>query len=93
MKNGTAAQKWIGWILAGISLAVFALTALPNAQASEDLAMVRMFEPDEAAPLPHVLGMLAEAESLEQSLRNFLHIDGEHHDQDANHAHQRRNHL
>jgi len=72
MKNGTAAQKWIGWILAGISLAVFALTALPNAQASEDLAMVRMFEPDEAAPLPHVLGMLAEAESLEQSLRNFL---------------------
>ena len=55
-----------------IALAAFILLALPNAAASENLAMIRMFEPDEAAPLPSVLNMIAPAGGITQALRNFI---------------------
>ena len=55
-----------------IALVAFILLALPNAAASDNLAMIRMFEPDEAAPLPSVLNMITPAGGLTQALHNFV---------------------
>jgi len=52
-----------------IALIVFAVPAYTG---SEDLAMVQMFEPDEASPLPFLLRMIAPAESIEKALRAFI---------------------
>lgn len=58
--------------LLALTVIVFALLARPNAAGSENMAMVLMFQPDEAAPLPYVLQMIAPNETLEKSLRAFL---------------------
>jgi len=39
------------------------------------LAMVQIFQPDEAAPLPYVLKMIAPAPSLNLALRHFIFYD------------------
>lgn len=42
-------RKWVIFSLALLSLIAFIICAIPNSKASENLAMVTMFEPDEAA--------------------------------------------
>ncbi|MEW6650153.1 MAG: hypothetical protein AB1453_08185 [Chloroflexota bacterium] len=56
-------------IVAGIA---FGLTTITNSKASENLAMVQMFEPDEAVVLPYALAMIEPAESLEAAARQFV---------------------
>ena len=72
MENKPNARKPVLWSLLAISILFFILTGFPNAAASENLAMVRMFEPDEAAPLPYVIKMITPTENLNQALRNFV---------------------
>jgi hypothetical protein len=71
----TPTQKRTFLLLLVIALIAFILFALPNSRASENMAMVQMFQPDEAAPLPYVLKMIAPAESLDQALRSFIFYD------------------
>lgn len=68
-------QKRIFALLLLMAALVFALFILPNAVASQNLAMVQMFQPDEAAPLPSVFHMIAPASSLNQALRSFIFYD------------------
>ncbi|MDK2981386.1 MAG: hypothetical protein PWQ55_1733 [Chloroflexota bacterium] len=70
--NKIRMNKRVLYCLLAIALAYFVLLLFPNMVASDDLAMVRVFEPDEAAQLPPVLGMLAPAESPVQAARNFI---------------------
>jgi hypothetical protein len=72
MSKFNRTQKRIFFILLAIATVTFILLIFPNAVASDDLAMVRVFEPDEAAQLPYTLNMLAPAESLVQSIKNFI---------------------
>jgi hypothetical protein len=65
-------QKRIFLILIAMAIADFILMIKPNAAASLNLAMVRMFEPDETAQLTPLLNMLAPADSLVQTLKNFF---------------------
>ena len=65
-------QKRIFALLLVIAAAAFVIFAWPNAVASDNLAMVLMFEPDEAGPLPYLLRMIAPAENLDKALRAFL---------------------
>lgn len=59
-------------ILILIAAACFVIFLRPNVVASENLAMVLMFGPDEATPLPYLLRMIAPAENLDKALRAFL---------------------
>ncbi len=59
-------------ILILISIIAFVIFAIPNARASENKAMVQMFEPDEAAPLDPMLAMIRPANSLYEGLHNFV---------------------
>ena len=70
--QNTSKQRWIIAVLIFISVIVFILMGLPNSVASQNLAMVQMFEPDEGVLLPYVMDMIAPAPDLEQSLRNFI---------------------
>ncbi len=65
-------QKWIFSLLLVIAAAAFVLFSRPNAVASDNLAMVMMFEPDEAGPLPWMLRMIEPDENLDKTLRGFL---------------------
>jgi hypothetical protein len=71
----TLTQKRIFGLLLLMAVAVFVIFIFPNARATENLAMVQMFQPDEAAPLPYVFKMIAPAESLEKALRAFVFYD------------------
>ncbi len=68
-------QKRICGLLLLMAAIVFVIFIFPNARATENLAMVQMFQPDEAAPLPYVLKMIAPAETLEKALRAFVFYD------------------
>ena len=68
----TSRQKLFFCLLLLISLFVFILFSLPNSVGSKNLAMVQMFQPDEAAPLPYVFKMIAPAESLNHAIRAFV---------------------
>jgi hypothetical protein len=65
-------QKRIFALLLFMAAAAFIIFALPNAVASKNLAMVQIFQPDEAAPLPYVFQMIAPAPSLNLALRHFV---------------------
>jgi len=65
-------QKRIFTILIGFAVLDFLLMIPPNAAASRNLAMVRMFEPDEAAQLTSLLNMLAPADGVLAVLKNFI---------------------
>ena len=71
----TIVQKRIFGLLLCLAVAAFILSGWPNAVASKNLAMVQIFQPDEAAPLPYVMKMIAPAPSLNQALRNFIFYD------------------
>jgi hypothetical protein len=68
-------QKRIFGLLLLMAVMVFVIFIFPNARATENLAMVQMFQPDEAAPLPYILKMIAPAESLGKALRAFVFYD------------------
>ena len=68
----TRTQKRIFGLLLLMAAAVFVIFIFPNARATDNLAMVQMFQPDEAAPLPFVFNMIAPAESLDKALRAFV---------------------
>ncbi len=68
----TSTQKRIFALLIFMAVVAFVLFALPNAVASQNLAMVQIFQPDEAAPLPYVIQMIAPAPSLNLALRHFI---------------------
>jgi hypothetical protein len=68
-------QKRIFTLLLFMAMIVFLLFSWPNSIASKNLAMVQMFQPDEAAPLPYVFHMIAPAASLNQALRSFVFYD------------------
>ncbi|MHB0924072.1 MAG: glycosyltransferase family 87 protein [Bellilinea sp.] len=55
-----------------MAAAAFTIYIFPNATASDNLAMVQMFEPDEAAPLPTIFRMIAPADTIDRALRNFV---------------------
>jgi hypothetical protein len=60
------------WVVVIISIVYFAIFWIPNSAASEDFAMVEIFEPDEGMPLPYVLDMIEPAESVFEAIRNFV---------------------
>lgn len=74
LKNRTLdkTQKRNLFILVFMALVLFALFCLPNAAASRDLAMVQVFQTDEANPLPTVLRLITPADSLAQVAKNFI---------------------
>ncbi len=71
----TIAQKRIFAILLCMAAVAFIIFALPNAVASNDLAMVQIFQPDEAVPLPYIFRMIAPTTSLNLALRHFIFYD------------------
>ena len=58
--------------LALLSLAAFILFAIPNSKGSENLAMVTMFEPDEAAMIPIVQRMTGEYPDFLHTVYRFI---------------------
>ena len=71
----TSSQKRIFGLLVFMAVVAFVLFGLPNAVASQNLSMVQVFQPDEAAPLPYVLQMIAPAPTLNLALRHFIFYD------------------
>ena len=71
----TLTQKRIFGLLLFMAVVAFVLFALPNATASQNLAMVQIFQPDEAAPLSYIMKMIAPAPTLNLALRHFIFYD------------------
>lgn len=65
-------QNKILVVLVSMAIAIFAIFYFPNRAASENLSMIQMFEPDESAPLPYLIKMIAPAENLDKTLRQFI---------------------
>ena len=63
--------KWILITLILISVAFFVILLIPNAKASENIAMVSMFEPDEGIMVPVIQKMIAPKESLKHFIYYF----------------------
>jgi hypothetical protein len=72
MKSFIPQQKRIFRIVMLLAILDFILMIRPNAVASINLAMIRMFEPDEAAQLTPLLNMIAPADNLIQGIKNFV---------------------
>ena len=68
----TPTQKRNFFILLFMTMIVFILFSWPNSAASENLAMIQMFQPDEVTPLPYVFHMIAPSDNLNQALRSFV---------------------
>jgi hypothetical protein len=51
-------SKWVKMTLIVITIAVFFIFLIPNSRASENIAMVSMFEPDEGIMIPVIRKML-----------------------------------
>jgi hypothetical protein len=71
----TPTQKRIFALLVVVSIAYFFIFALTNAVASQNLSMVQMFQPDEAAPMPYIFQMIAPVSTLNLTLRHFVFYD------------------
>jgi len=65
-------QKWVIFSLALISLLAFLIFAIPNSKASENMAMVTMFEPDESAMVPIVQRMVGPHPDLIHTVYRFI---------------------
>ena len=59
-------------ILLVIAVLLFCLVILPNSQASENLAMVTMLEPDEGVVIPVMQRMISGGDTLKQTLGRFI---------------------
>ncbi len=66
------AQKKVFIILLLLGLAYFVLAYFPNAVASDDQAMVWVFNADEGSPLPFVLRMIEPQSDLKESVYRFF---------------------
>jgi hypothetical protein len=64
--------QWIRLSVILISIAFFVLISIPNAKASENIAMVSMFEPDEGIMIPVIRSMIAPRETVKDHLYYFL---------------------
>lgn len=62
----------IWMLLALISMIMLAVFYFPNVRASENVPMVQIFEPDEAAPFYNVIKMISPSESLKSSIIQFI---------------------
>ena len=65
-------RKWIIWTLCLITLASFILFMIPNSKASENKAIIQVFEPDEVAPLDYLTDMIDPAENLKAWIIDFV---------------------
>ena len=65
-------KKSILLLLILIAILAFFLFSIPNSEASENLAMVSMFEPDEGAIVPILLNMIAPKETIKQFVYQFI---------------------
>lgn len=65
-------SKWIRISVILISFAFIILITIPNAKASENIAMVSMFEPDEGIMIPVIRSMIAPRETIKDYLYYFL---------------------
>ena len=68
-------NKRVFWLSLIFCLLAFMGFAIPNSKASEDLSMVRVFEPDEAALFPVLQRMLAPRDGLLNSIKGFIAYD------------------
>jgi hypothetical protein len=59
-------------ILLILSILYFLAFIPANFAASENIEMVRVFEPDEAVPLPYVLNMIQPADTFKDAIKNFI---------------------
>ena len=66
------ANKSVFRSLIFISLAVFFLYCFPNSTGSDNLAMVRIFEPDEAAVLPVLQSMVTPKDNFIDVIKGFV---------------------
>ncbi len=72
----TPQQKRNFLIVIALAVVFFILFIWPNAVGSKNLAMLNVFEPDEAAPLPSVFKMISPpVDSLRQTLKSFIFYD------------------
>ncbi len=59
-------------IVFSIAIAGFLILGFANSRSSDNVAMVQIFEPDEAAQIPYLMDMLKQSSSMEQSIRNII---------------------
>jgi hypothetical protein len=64
--------KWIRISVILISIAFFVLFSIPNAKASENIAMVSMFEPDEGVIVPVIVRMTSPKDTIREYLHHFF---------------------
>jgi hypothetical protein len=65
-------QKRIFALLLVMAGAAFLILGFPNHAGSQNLSMVQIFQPDEAAPLSYIFHMIAPAPSLNLAIRHFI---------------------
>ena len=65
-------EKYVNTTILLIAFGYFVLMGFPNAVGSEDLGMIKIFEPDEGVPLPYLFDMIKPAISLGQAAYNFV---------------------
>ena len=65
-------QKWVIFSLALASLLAFIMYSIPNSKASENMAMVTMFEPDESAMIPIIKRMVGPHPNLVHTVYRFV---------------------
>ena len=65
-------EKYVNITILLIAVGYFVLMGFPNAVGSEDLGMIKIFEPDEGVPLPYLFDMIKPAISLGQAAYNFV---------------------
>ena len=68
----TRIQKQVLLTLIFLGISYFVLMILPNYSGAKDPSMVSIFEPDEAAQLPHVMRMVIPGPSTKASIKNFF---------------------
>lgn len=64
--------KWVPLTLFLLAAAAFLILGIVNFRSSDNLAMVQVFQPDEATQLPFALDMIQDTTTLEQALRQFI---------------------
>lgn len=65
-------KNWVIFSIALISLLAFIFFALPNSLASENMAMVTMFEPDESVFIPIIKRMVSPQPNLLHTIYRFV---------------------
>ena len=66
-------HRWVPVAVSILAFAAFLAFILPNAKASEDLGMVQVFEPDEAALFPTIAAMASPKSDSLTFIKQFIH--------------------